>query len=37
MFKNQKNNKRVIQKEKAEDASKKARPSSVGNGFYIPS
>ena len=34
MFNSKKNNKRVIQKEKTEDASKKGRPSSVGNGFY---
>ena len=34
MFNNNKKKKRVIQKEKTEDISKKTRPSSVGNGFY---
>ena len=34
MFKNQKNKKRVIQKEKTEETLKKTRPSSVGTGFY---
>ena len=34
MFNNQKKNKRVIQKDKTENTSKKGRTSSVGNGFY---
>ena len=34
MFNNNKKNKRVIQKEKTEDGSKKVRASSIGNGFY---
>ena len=34
MFNKNKKNKRVIQKEKTEDSSKKGRPSSIGNGFY---
>ena len=34
MFSKKKNNKRVIQKENAEQVSKKTKPASSGSGFY---
>lgn len=34
MFNSNKKNKRIIQKDKTEESSKKGRPSSIGNGFY---
>ena len=34
MFNKKKNNKRVIQKENAEQVSKKTKPASSGSGFY---
>ena len=34
MFNSNKKNKRIIQKDKIEESSKKGRPSSIGNGFY---
>lgn len=34
MFNSNKKNKRIIQKDKTEESSKKRRPSSIGNGFY---
>ena len=34
MFNGKKQQKRVVQRAKVDDASKKSRPASVGNGFY---